>query len=74
MRKFPVLTSIRGKTIKRSITMQQLEILFLIGTNPIIDLHRNYFNLSLGFFDGEINKSILIKRIPNGYLKKFEVK
>lgn len=73
MRKFPATFQHGIKPVKRSVTMAQLEVLWLVAQHCSIDKHRKWFNLQLAFPGTEFAKAITVKKIPNGYIKKFEV-
>lgn len=74
MKKFPVLISGTNGSCKRSVTISQIEVLFIIAALVKIEEHRKYFNITMTFYGGEFNKSVKCKRIPNGYLSKFTIK
>jgi hypothetical protein len=74
MRKFSVLTQIHYKPVKRSLTMEQVEVLFLMAMNTTFEKHRNYFNMTFTLPNGQYNKAVTVKKIPLGYLNKFEIK
>ena len=74
MKTFAVFAGIGEYSVKRSLTMKQIEVLFLVCMNATLDKHRKYFNLTMTFYNGEFNKAVTVKRLPNGYLSKFELK
>ena len=71
MKKFPCLLLTGNKTIKRSLTMNQIEVCWITSARHEVFKHRKYFDLTLSFYGGEFVKAINIKRIPNGYINKF---
>lgn len=71
MKKYPCITLHGIKPVKRSITMQQIEVMWLISDHRAIEKHRSYFNLSMAFPGREFAKGITVKRIPLGYMNKF---
>ena len=71
MKKLLVLINSGEHACKRSLTMAQIEVCFILCASLSVDRHRKYFNLTLAFYGGEFNKAITIKRLPNGYLPKF---
>jgi len=71
MKKFPVLISSVDGKFKRSLTMSQIEVLFISSASVEIQFHRKYFNLGMTFYAGEFNKAVVVKHLPNGYMNKF---
>jgi hypothetical protein len=74
MKKFPVLISSVDGMCKRSVTMSQIEVLWISSERHEIDRHRKYFNLTMTFPGKEFSKAVQVKRLPNGYMNKFEIK
>ena len=80
MKKFPVLISGIDGSCKRSLTMGQIEVLFVIAAKQVIIHHkRSTFDLQMTFYgqvdvaDGDrvYNKAVTVIKLPNGYLPKF---
>lgn len=74
MKKFPVLISSVDGMCKRSVTMAQIEVLWISSGSSTINRHKKYFDLSMVFPGKEFLKAVQVKRLPNGYLNKFEIK
>lgn len=71
-KKFAVHTTIGAYSVKRSVTIAQVEVLFLACVNAQLIKGRKRFDLVLSFHAGDLYKAVTIKKIPNGYLGKFE--
>lgn len=84
MKKFPVQISGPEGACKRSLTMSQIEVCWTMAAKSVITQHRNYFDLTLTVYGGtgagkemydyiSLNKAVVVKRLPNGYLNKFKI-
>lgn len=70
---FPVVISTVAGACKRSVTMLQIEVLWITCKSFRTVKHRNSFDLSMSFPNGELNKAVTVKKLPLGYLKKFTI-
>jgi hypothetical protein len=75
MKKFAVLIAGTNGQCKRSLTMSQIEVLFVISAEAKIEMQRRKtFTLAMTFYGGEMNKAVKVFKLPNGYLQKFTIK
>lgn len=73
MKKFPVIIASVNGSCKRSVTMAQIEVLWISSDLCQINRHKKYFDLTMTFPGKEFSKAIQIKKLPNGYLNKFSL-
>lgn len=73
MKKFAVSIAGVNGSCKRSLTMAQIEILFVVSDSHTFDKHRKFFNITFIIPGTDYNKAVTVKKLPNGYLPKFSM-
>lgn len=71
MKKFPVFIQRGNRVVKRSLTIAQMEILYILSDTSTIDKHRKFFNVVFSYNKPEINTTVTVKRLPLSYIPKF---
>lgn len=73
VKKYAVLISTMDGGCKRSLTMTQIETLWICAGTSSMEMKKKYFTLRLTFWSGEFNKAVVIKKLPLGYTNKFKL-
>jgi hypothetical protein len=71
MKRFPVFIQRGNKVVKRSMTISQIEVLYILSDTSVIEKHRKYFNATFVYLKPEMNSQVKVKRLPPSYEIKF---